>query len=190
MSWMGRSGRHSLLVFRRQRRRWKADNSGPIVNPSTTTSTIVAADKTEIRQVLGHSQYNPLRRDCPAGMPGHGEEVRPAEHTRILSGDLTFPICDAPLFEHKSRLDLRLYQEGLMTEFFHHEQPAYSMLSRHSLHSLQLDHCLSRRMLAAEAIFFIRGCDNPMFQPGSIWKCLQHWRSLQRKCSQPIGPSF
>jgi hypothetical protein len=180
---MGRSGRHSLLVFRQQRRRWKADNSGPIVNPSTTTSTIVAADKTEKRQVMDHSHCKPFGATAPAGMLGLGEEVGPAEHTRILSGDLTFPLYDAPLFEQKSWLDLRLYQEVLMTKVFHHEQPAYSMLSRYSLHSLQLDHCLSRRMLAAEAIFFIRRCDIPMFQPGSIWKCLQPSWFLQRKCS-------
>ena len=78
----------------------------------------------------------------------------------------------------------------LITKFFRHEQPACSMLSGHSLHSLQLDYWLSRRMLAAEPIFLIRLCDIPMFKPGSIWKCLQHQWFLQRECSESIGQSF
>jgi hypothetical protein len=77
------------------------------VNPSTI---IVAADKTEIRQVLAPIHIAiPFGAIVAAGMLGLGEEVRVAKHTRILSRDLRFPLCDALLFEWTSWLDSWFY---------------------------------------------------------------------------------
>jgi hypothetical protein len=70
----------------------------------------VAADKTEIGQVLApFTLQTPFGAIAAAGMLGLGEEVRVAKHTRILSRDLTFPLCDALLFEWTSWLDSWFY---------------------------------------------------------------------------------